>query len=109
MVNEHRNRFRKRRVAERLTDQRPERGEADATGRYDERLALIAALQRLGTRQRAVVMLRYWVGLTETEAAITLGCSVGTVSTAVRYVTVRLAGACKRATSEKWLITATGP
>jgi DNA-directed RNA polymerase specialized sigma24 family protein len=26
-----------------------------------------------------VVVLRYWVGLTETEAAVTLGCSVGTV------------------------------
>ena len=49
------------------------------TGRHDERLALIAALQRLGPRQRAVVVLRYWVGLTETEAAVTLGCSVGTV------------------------------
>jgi RNA polymerase sigma-70 factor (sigma-E family) len=79
VVNENRNRFRKRRVPERLTDQLPERGIADATGRHDERLALIAALQRLGPRQRAVVVLRYWVGLTETEAALTLGCSVGTV------------------------------
>jgi len=66
-------------VPEHLTDQLPEQGVADATGRHDERLALIAALQRLGPRQRAVVVLRYWVGLTETEAAVTLGCSVGTV------------------------------
>jgi RNA polymerase sigma-70 factor (sigma-E family) len=79
VINENRNRFRKRRVPERLTDQLPERGVADDTGRQDERLALIAALQRLGPRQRAVVVLRYWVGLTETEAAVTLGCSVGTV------------------------------
>ena len=79
MINENRNRFRKRRVTERLTDQLPERGVSDATGSHDERLALIAALQRLGPRQRAVVVLRYWVGLTETEAAVTLGCSVGTV------------------------------
>jgi RNA polymerase sigma factor (sigma-70 family) len=79
VINENRNRFRKRRVPERLTDQLPDRGVADTTGRHDERLALIAALQRLGPRQRAVVVLRYWVGLTETEAAVTLGCSVGTV------------------------------
>jgi RNA polymerase sigma-70 factor (sigma-E family) len=79
VVNENRNRFRKRRVPEHLTDQLPEQGVADATGRHDERLVLIAALQRLGPRQRAVVVLRYWVGLTETEAAVTLGCSVGTV------------------------------
>jgi RNA polymerase sigma-70 factor (sigma-E family) len=79
VINENRNRFRKRRVAEQLTGQLPERSVADTTGHHDERLALIAALQRLGPRQRAVVVLRYWVGLTETEAALTLGCSVGTV------------------------------
>jgi RNA polymerase sigma-70 factor (sigma-E family) len=79
VVNENRNRFRKHRVPEHLTDQLPEHAVADTTGRHDERLALIAALQRLGPRQRAVVVLRYWVGLTETEAAAVLGCSVGTV------------------------------
>jgi RNA polymerase sigma-70 factor (sigma-E family) len=79
VINENRNRFRKRRVPEHLTDRLPEQGVADATGTQDERLALIAALQRLGPRQRAVVVLRYWVGLTETETAVTLGCSVGTV------------------------------
>jgi len=79
VINENRNRFRKRRVTERLTNHLPERGAGDPTGSHDERLALIAALQRLGPRQRAVVVLRYWVGLTETEAAVTLGCSVGTV------------------------------
>jgi len=36
-------------------------------------------LQRLGPRQRAVVALRYWAGLSEAEVAAALGCSVGTV------------------------------
>jgi len=79
VINENRNRFRKHRVAERLTDAPPESGTADATSQYDERSALIAALQRLGPRQRAVIVLRYWLGLTESEAAIELDCSVGTV------------------------------
>ena len=81
MINENRNRFRKQRVAERLTDAPPEPGLArpDATSQDDERSALMAALQRLGPRQRAVVVLRYWLGLTEAEAAAELNCSVGTV------------------------------
>jgi len=83
VVNENRNRFRKQRVPERLTDAPPEpgpsTGAADATSQYDERSALMAALRRLGPRQRAVVVLRYWLGLTEAEAAAELNCSVGTV------------------------------
>src|SRR5262249_50064669 len=79
VINENRNRFRKRRVTEQLTDTLPESGSPDTTTRYDERSALIAALQRLGPRQRAVVVLRYWVGLTEAEAGAELNCSVGTV------------------------------
>jgi RNA polymerase sigma factor (sigma-70 family) len=72
-------------VAERLTDVPPEpgpgtgSGTTDATSQYDERSALMAALRRLGPRQRAVVVLRYWLGLTEAEAAAELNCSVGTV------------------------------
>jgi RNA polymerase sigma-70 factor (sigma-E family) len=79
VVNENRNRFRKNRVPERLTGSLPEHGGADATREYDERSALIAALQRLGPRQRAVIVLRYWMDLTEAEAAAALNCSVGTV------------------------------
>ena len=84
MVNQNRNRFRKHRVAERLTDSPPESGfvgaaRIDATREYDERSALITALQRLGPRQRAVIVLRYWVDLTEQETAVALNCSVGTV------------------------------
>ena len=79
VINENRNRFRRQRVAERLTDAPPESAGSDTTSQYDERSVLIAALQRLGPRQRAVVVLRYWLGLTEAEAAAELNCSVGTV------------------------------
>ena len=40
---------------------------------------LIAALQRLAPRQRAVIVLRYWMDLTEHETAAALACSAGTV------------------------------
>jgi RNA polymerase sigma-70 factor (sigma-E family) len=84
VINQNRNRFRKHRVTERLTDSPPESGVVDVAGidttrEYDERSALIAALQRLGPRQRAVVVLRYWMDLTEHETAAALNCSVGTV------------------------------
>jgi RNA polymerase sigma-70 factor (sigma-E family) len=84
VVNENRNRFRRHRVAERLTDSPPEPGLAaaawaDTTRRYEDRSALTAALQRLGPRQRAVIVLRYWIDLTEHETAAVLNCSVGTV------------------------------
>jgi RNA polymerase sigma-70 factor (sigma-E family) len=84
VVNENRNRFRKRRVTERLTGSPPESGLVDVawtdtTRDYDERSALIAALQRLGPRQRAVIVLRYWMDLTEHETATALNCSIGTV------------------------------
>jgi DNA-directed RNA polymerase specialized sigma24 family protein len=39
--------------------------------------ALLAALGRLGPRQRTVIVLRFWMNLSEAEAAHVLGCSVG--------------------------------
>ncbi len=80
VINENRNRFRKRRVAEQLTDSvLIDVAWTDSTRDYDERSALIAALQRLGPRQRAVIVLRYWMDLSEHETATALNCSVGTV------------------------------
>jgi RNA polymerase sigma-70 factor (sigma-E family) len=79
VVNENHNRFRKQqRVRERLTDSPPS-DRADAMRESDERSVLIAALQRLGPKQRAVVVFRYWLGLSEAEAAVELNCSVGTI------------------------------
>lgn len=58
------------------------------TDAVDERLLLLAALRRLTTRERTVVALRFFVGLTESEIAAELGIAPGTVkSTAARAVT----------------------
>jgi RNA polymerase sigma-70 factor (sigma-E family) len=47
--------------------------------RYDERDAALRALSVLPPRQRAVLVLRYYLDMSEAEIADTLGCSAGTV------------------------------
>jgi RNA polymerase sigma-70 factor (sigma-E family) len=66
-------------------DERIDDAAERAMGRVDARLDVASALAALSLRQRAVVVLRYWAGLSEAEAAAALGCSIGTVkSTASR-------------------------
>jgi RNA polymerase sigma-70 factor (sigma-E family) len=60
---------------ERLVDQVPERQAPDRT-RDD---GLWSAIQRLPTKQRAIIVLRYYEDLTEAQIAATMGCSAGTV------------------------------
>jgi RNA polymerase sigma-70 factor (sigma-E family) len=79
MLNANHSRFRKRRVPEHLTGAMPDLGATDGTGSHDDRHALIAALLTLPRGQRSVVLLRYWMDMTETEVAAALGCSVGNV------------------------------
>ncbi|MFG2556909.1 SigE family RNA polymerase sigma factor [Streptomyces sp. NPDC048581] len=80
LVSCNSDRFRKRRVTERLTDAPPETPGRDAGyAGVDERGALLGALAQLPPKQRAVVVMRYWEDLSEAEVADVLGCSVGTV------------------------------
>jgi RNA polymerase sigma-70 factor (sigma-E family) len=79
VVNENRRRFRKQRVPEDLPGDLPDAGVTDTAGDLDDRAMLLAALARLGPRQRAVVVLRYWMDMSEADTAATLNCSVGTV------------------------------
>jgi RNA polymerase sigma-70 factor (sigma-E family) len=69
----------------------------DPAARYAEREALLAELTKLPRRQRAVVVLRYYEGLSDQEIADALGCKPGTVrghaSRALAALRVELAGA----------------
>jgi RNA polymerase sigma-70 factor (sigma-E family) len=81
LVNTYATWWRRRWNGERPTETLPE---PDVAGRdpaegHAERADVWAALGRLPRRQRAVVVLRYYEGLTEAETAEVLGCSVGTV------------------------------
>jgi RNA polymerase sigma-70 factor (sigma-E family) len=57
----------------------PEMPSASETANVELRGVLIDELRRLGPRQRAVLVLRYWEDMSEADTAKMLGCSVGTV------------------------------
>jgi RNA polymerase sigma-70 factor (sigma-E family) len=60
----------------------PDLGPSAGSGEHDE---LMSALAALAPRQRAVLVLRYFLDLPEAEVAAALECSLGTVkSTAAR-------------------------
>ena len=62
----------------------------DQAAAYDVRNAVLGALAGLSRRQRAVVVLRYYEDLSETEIAAVLGCSPGTVKSAASRAMAKL-------------------
>ncbi|WP_343050293.1 SigE family RNA polymerase sigma factor [Nocardioides ungokensis] len=61
-----------------------------ATGDADLRITLEQALAGLTTRQRTVLVLRYFEDLTEVQTAATLGIGAGTVKSITRQALARL-------------------
>ncbi len=90
MVNAHTDWWRRKPWREQATEVVPEVAVADATTSYDARDAVLAALATLSGRQRAVVVLRYYEGLSEAEIAAALGCSTGTVKSAASRAMAKL-------------------
>jgi RNA polymerase sigma-70 factor (sigma-E family) len=105
LVHCHKDRFRKRRVPVWLTDAVPDMAVIrDPLADSDERQRLMAALATLPPRQRAVVVLRYWEDLSETEVAAALQCSTGTVKSQASKALIKL----RAVLAEDALITAQG-
>jgi RNA polymerase sigma-70 factor (sigma-E family) len=75
LVNEFLHRRRRRESPVETVPDRP----APAGRSPDDRLDLSAALRTVPERQRAVVVLRYWEGLSVEQTAALLGISPGTV------------------------------
>ena len=71
--------WRGRKFRERATSGVPDRAAEDALSPRAERDAMWAHLRDLPVKQRAVLVLRYYEGLSEAEIADTLGLSRGTV------------------------------
>ena len=78
VIHENSKRFRKQRVREDLRAAVPESG-TGADDSLADRAALRDALSSLGPRQRAVIVLRFWLDMSEAATAQALNCSVGTV------------------------------
>jgi RNA polymerase sigma-70 factor (sigma-E family) len=78
VIHENSKRFRRRRVREDLRAAVPE-PVCDAYDGLTDRVALRDALDVLGPRQRAVIVLRFWLDMSEAATARALNCSVGTV------------------------------
>jgi RNA polymerase sigma-70 factor (sigma-E family) len=57
----------------------PEQETAQAAPADDDKPALVTAMMRLPAGQRAVVLLRYWMDMTDAQVAAVLGCSAGSV------------------------------
>ncbi|NUR60122.1 MAG: SigE family RNA polymerase sigma factor [Catenulispora sp.] len=95
LINANHRRFRKQRVVEHSGEAPVEPSVEDGTELFDQRAALVAALMELPVKQRAVVVLRYWDGLTETQAAAILGCSVGNVKSQASRALAKLRGSAQ--------------
>lgn len=68
----------------------PEQAVGDRTGEVETRLTLQQALRTLPVRKRAVLVLRYYEDLSESEVVKIMGCSVGTVRSQTHQAIVRL-------------------
>jgi RNA polymerase sigma-70 factor (sigma-E family) len=90
LYNEHISRWRRRRLRETLFPRPPEETRADAADATENRIIVRDALGKLSRRQRAVLLLRFFEDLTETETADLLGIAVGTVKSHTRDALARL-------------------
>jgi RNA polymerase sigma-70 factor (sigma-E family) len=76
-----------------LVEAVPERASADVSASTDRRLAVASALATLSARQRTVLVLRYYMDLTEQQTADELGISRGTVKAHAHQALSRLRSA----------------
>lgn len=88
MFNEHISWWRRRRFTEVL--EAGVREDPAAEVDVPLQVAMQRALARLTPRQRAVLILRYYEDLSESQAADVLGVSVGTVKSQTRHALARL-------------------
>jgi RNA polymerase sigma-70 factor (sigma-E family) len=92
-IDETRRPWRRERPA---SDALPDVVQTDTSGQTDERLRIRAALLTVPAKQRAVLVLRYYAGLTVEETAEVLGSRAGTVKSHTARGLARLRTALAR-------------
>jgi RNA polymerase sigma-70 factor (sigma-E family) len=92
IVNTHISWWRRRKVDEYPTDELPDIAVDDHSAGSDLHEVVARALDRLPSRMRAAVMLRYFEDMTEPEIAVALGVSLGTVKSTVSRAVAKLRG-----------------
>jgi RNA polymerase sigma-70 factor (sigma-E family) len=90
MVNTHISWWRRRRLEEYPTEEIPDQPVADHADDSELHDALSRALRRLPDRMRAAVVLRYYEDMSESEIAVVLGISLGTVKSTVSRAVAKL-------------------
>jgi RNA polymerase sigma-70 factor (sigma-E family) len=90
MVNTHLSGWRRSRRETGMPDGFDIAARTDETASYDDQDQLARALAVLPPRQRAVIVLRFYAGLSEAEIAETLGCAPGTVKSQSSKAMLRL-------------------
>lgn len=90
MVNTHISWWRRRRVEEYPTDVIPDRAVADHSGDSELQDVVRRALDRLPSRMRTAVVLRFFEDMSEAEIAQVLGVSQGTVKSTVSRAVAKL-------------------
>jgi RNA polymerase sigma-70 factor (sigma-E family) len=90
MVNTHISWWRRRRVEEYPTDEIPDRAVSDYAADSELSDAVRRALDRLPSRMRAAVVLRYCEDMSEAQVAEALGISQGTVKSTVSRAVAKL-------------------
>lgn len=78
VVNAAISKARRRKVIQEITFARPPDSAANSPD-LDLRDSLIQELRKLPPKMRAVLVLRYWEDLSESDTAALMGCSLGTV------------------------------
>lgn len=79
MVNQRTSIWRQIGSRELITDVLPSRSTPDSSELVAQRDELLSALDCLPTKTRSVLVLRYWLDISEADTAEILGCSVGSV------------------------------
>lgn len=91
MVNENISWWRRRRIREHPVDEVVDKPAGEDTAEsVVRREVFVRALRRLTTKQRTVLVLRYYEDMSEAATADAMGCSVGTVKSQTHYALEKL-------------------